>query len=96
MEIYTEIIKEGPKAILIEKPLCRPSLTDLKKLNKLSRSTRVFVGYNHVVSEVINKIIELINSGIIGEVITIDVEFRENWKGIFNAHPWQMVLKIVI
>ena len=21
-------------------------------------------------------------------MITIDVEFRENWKGIFNAHPW--------
>ena len=89
LEIFTEIIKEGPKAVLIEKPLCRPSLSDLKKIEQIVLgSTRVFVGYNHVVSEGINKIIELINSGIIGEVITIDVEFRENWKGIFNAHPW--------
>ena len=74
LEIFTEIIKEGPKAVLIEKPLCRPSLSDLKKIEQIVLgSTRVFVGYNHVVSEGINKIIELINSGIIGEVITIDV-----------------------
>lgn len=24
----------------------------------------------------------------IGDILTIDVEFREHWRGIFGAHPW--------
>lgn len=24
----------------------------------------------------------------IGEILTLDVEFREHWRGIFGAHPW--------
>ena len=24
----------------------------------------------------------------LGEILTIDVEFREHWRGIFSAHPW--------
>lgn len=24
----------------------------------------------------------------LGEILTIDVEFREHWRGIFAAHPW--------
>ena len=25
---------------------------------------------------------------ILGNTITFDVDFRENWEGIFRAHPW--------
>lgn len=34
------------------------------------------------------RVIELVHSGMTGEVKTLDVEFREHWEGIFKAHPW--------
>jgi predicted dehydrogenase len=85
-----QCIHENPKGILIEKPLCTPSLDQAQELYQISQasSTRVFVGYDHVVGKAAKKAEELIKSGVIGEVKTIDVEFREHWGGIFKAHPW--------
>ena len=53
-------------------------------------TTKVFVGYDHVVGRAARKVEDLIKTGVIviGEVKTIDVEFREHWGGIFKAHPW--------
>ena len=48
----------------------------------------VFVGYDHVVGRAARMVADLLASGAIGEVVTIDVEFREHWGGIFAAHPW--------
>jgi predicted dehydrogenase len=48
----------------------------------------VFVGYDHVVGQAAQKLAELISDGAIGDVLTLDVEFREHWGGIFKAHPW--------
>ena len=79
-----------PKGILIEKPLCTPSLEGLSELkNALNQSsTKVYVGYNHVLGKASQKIGELIKSDNFGNIITIDVEFREHWGGIFAAHHW--------
>jgi predicted dehydrogenase len=46
------------------------------------------VGYDHVVGRASERAIELVCAGEIGEVQTLDVEFREHWGGIFAAHPW--------
>jgi predicted dehydrogenase len=46
------------------------------------------VGYDHAISPSVTFLLEQVRSGRIGEVLTIDVEFREHWEGIFKAHPW--------
>ena len=83
-------LREQPRAILIEKPLCTPSLNQAQELYLAVRDspTKVFVGYDHVVGKAARQAEALIRSGVIGQVQTIDVEFREHWGGIFNAHPW--------
>lgn len=65
--------------------------------------TIVTVGYDHAVSESAEFVrsfsrgylfeVELqtgspTSNSPIGEILTIDVEFREHWRGIFGAHPW--------
>ena len=66
--------------------------------------TMVTVGYDHAVSESAQFVRDFVKSNTteakppygglasvvkpIGEVLTLDVEFREHWKGIFGAHPW--------
>jgi predicted dehydrogenase len=83
-------LEERPRAIQIEKPLCPPSLERGQELfeRAATTGTRVFVGYDHVVGKAAQRLTEVLRSGILGDVQTIDVEFREHWEGIFKAHPW--------
>lgn len=64
--------------------------------------TIVTVGYDHAVSESAEFVRDFVGgrfreaepppggsaSKPIGEILTMDVEFREHWRGIFAAHPW--------
>lgn len=88
MQLAFQAIEEGPRAVLVEKPLCTPDLERTDELLQLAGQTgvKVFVGYNHVASSVAGKAVELIPQ--IGAIETLDVEFREHWGGIFTAHPW--------
>jgi len=88
MNLAIQAIAEKPKAVLVEKPLCTPEMEKADELYSLARQTgvEVFVGYNHVVSSVADKAVELIPR--LGAIETLDVEFREHWGGIFTAHPW--------
>lgn len=90
IKLALDAIKESPKAIIIEKPLCTPDLLGVNELKILSDSQKVpiFVGYDHVVGEASKKMVELIKNNSIGQVLTIDFEFREHWAGIFKAHHW--------
>jgi len=90
LEVALDAIKEAPRAILIEKPLCTPSLRHAQEFYQAANDTpiKAFVGYDHVVGQATRKVEELLALGIIGHVETIDVEFREHWAGIFAAHPW--------
>lgn len=83
-------LDERPKALQIEKPLCPPDLEGLSALSQRAQagSTTVFVGYDHVVGKATRQLESFLNERAIGEVITFDVEFREFWGGIFQAHPW--------
>ena len=49
---------------------------------------RMFIGYDHVVGKATQLVEHYIAEGAIGAPLTIDVEFREHWVGIFAAHPW--------
>ena len=81
-------IDEVPRGVLIEKPLSTPALENLDELNAKARAAKValFVGYDHVVSKGVSRLSEMVAEH--GQPLTLDVEFREHWQGIFNAHPW--------
>ncbi|MEK7559700.1 MAG: Gfo/Idh/MocA family oxidoreductase, partial [Patescibacteria group bacterium] len=95
MKLALEALQEKPKLLHLEKPICAPIPEDLELLEEFLRrwkkeceECKVTVGYNHAVSAGIRTLTELIKRGSLGEALTIDVEFREHWKGIFKAHPW--------
>ncbi len=88
LPLALEALKENPKALLIEKPLCSPSLDGAETLKtRVSESnTLAFVGYDHVVGKAAQE--TSLASKQLQSIETIDVEFREHWGGIFAAHPW--------
>ncbi len=90
LPLALKALEEEPQAILIEKPICTPSLKFAQELHQLSQHSvsKIFAGYDHVLGKASLKTEELIRANAIGEVQTIDVEFREHWEGIFKAHPW--------
>jgi predicted dehydrogenase len=93
LSLAIEEIRNNPKAILIEKPLCgitdeeQIQLDTFKKLLKES-DTKVFVGYNHTITDCTLFTNDIIKSGSLGNPIYMDANIRENWGGILDAHPW--------
>ncbi|MBN2752920.1 MAG: Gfo/Idh/MocA family oxidoreductase [Rhodospirillaceae bacterium] len=85
-----EAVKEKPRAILVEKPFCTPDMKDAQALFDAAAAAgvAVFTGYDHVVGKASETFSEIVTSGRLGTVETLDVEFREFWGGIFSAHPW--------
>ena len=88
IEIALEALEERPKALLVEKPLCRPNLSDTQlfwdRVNETD--TMVFVGYDHAIGQAAEFATTKLPE--IGNAQTLDFEFREHWGGIFIAHPW--------
>ena len=80
----------SPKVLLIEKPLCTPSLEGCDDLWNLANSTNTFVGvgYNHTLTKNTLLATEVLDGGLIGRPLTVNAKFREYWGGIFRAHPW--------
>ena len=85
-----QALNEEPRSIQIEKPVCPPSLdqADVFWRSVEDLNIPVFVGYDHVVGKAARKACELVSNGAIGKVVSLDVDFREHWQGIFAAHPW--------
>ncbi len=85
-----DAIAERPRAVLIEKPVCRPDLERAQELHDAAGAAGIaaFVGYDHVVGAAASAAADAFTSGAIGQLVTLDVEFREYWGGIFAAHPW--------
>ena len=91
MDLAVRALDERPKILQLEKPLCAPSLEGLDRFlekYRTQKETAAVIGYDHAVSESIGMVLRTLQSGQIGEVETIDVEFREHWEGIFKAHTW--------
>jgi predicted dehydrogenase len=90
MALARQAVKERPAAILVEKPLCTPDLNGAQELldEATAAGVKVFVGYDHVVGKSAQAVGALLKECRVGKLDTIDVEFREYWGGIFNAHPW--------
>jgi predicted dehydrogenase len=90
LPLALQVLDESPATIIVEKPVCPPSLDHAQELSERGRGsrTRMYVGYDHVVGKASARAAELVCAGEIGVVQTLDVEFREHWGGIFAAHPW--------
>ncbi|HRE15481.1 MAG TPA: Gfo/Idh/MocA family oxidoreductase [Rhodocyclaceae bacterium] len=90
MLLARQAVKERPAAILVEKPLCTPDLAGAQELldEAAAAGVHVFTGYDHVVGKSAQLFGKLLRERAVGELDTIDVEFREFWGGIFGAHPW--------
>jgi len=90
IELALEAVKEKPRAILVEKPFCTPDLKGAQELFDLAHKNgvAVFTGYDHVVGKASEQFSDILLSGSLGLIETLDVEFREFWGGIFAAHPW--------
>lgn len=90
LDVSMRAIDETPKLVLIEKPLCSPDMNGVTNLIEKANQKKVslLVGYNHSVGKAAKLAIEKIGSGQLGAIQTLDVEFREHWGGIFEAHPW--------
>lgn len=91
MKVALEVLKEKPRLLHLEKPMCTPNLDGVEEFigaSKTCPNTMVTVGYNHAVAPSIEEVVRLVRRDTFGSIITIDVEFREHWGGIFSAHPW--------
>lgn len=90
LSLALSCLQEKPKGILIEKPLSEPSLRGLNSLlkNAQKKEVQLYIGYDHVVGQAAQRCAEILRSGVLGAVESLDVEFREFWGGIFEAHPW--------
>lgn len=91
MKLALAAIDEDPKLLHIEKPLATPDLAGVAEFEAAMREhpkTIVTVGYDHAVAASAEFVRDTAVSGSIGAILTIDMEFREHWRGIFGAHPW--------
>lgn len=90
LPLAMQALEEKPDAILVEKPACPPHMELAHELVEASKAqgVRVFTGYDHAVSRVTELAQEQVDGKTVGDVIGMDVEFREHWEGIFRAHPW--------
>ena len=91
INLAISILKRNPpRVLLIEKPLCTPSLEGAREFFELAGSTGTFVcvGYNHTMTDNTRRAEEILAKNIIGTPISISARFREHWGGIFSAHPW--------
>ena len=85
-----DALQESPKGILIEKPLCPPTLKGADELARASEDSdvRIYVGYEYALCRAARKVEQYLAENAIGPIETLDVEYREHWGGIFAAHPW--------
>ena len=84
-----QAVKENPKAVIIEKPLCGMEMADIPRLREEAQkhNVRLFIGYDHAVSTSFCSFAATLEA-VKKDIHTLDVNFREYWGGIFEAHPW--------
>jgi predicted dehydrogenase len=93
MQLAVKALSEKPRLLHLEKPLCTPGLEGLRALivaSKNTPDTMITEGYIYPVGESMEWIVVnfLGDENPIGEILTLDVEMREHWAAVFDAHPW--------
>lgn len=77
------------KKILIEKPISHYLDKNVNKilLSHNKKNKNIYCGYNHSVNNSFKYFYDKANLNI-KKINFIDVEWKENFKGILGAHPW--------
>jgi len=90
INLLLQALSEDPKAILVEKPLCGPGLCGVEEIitKAVDKSFPIFIGYDHIVGRSCQFASKMVQNVATSNPKTLDVEFREHWGGIFQAHPW--------
>ena len=76
------------KKILIEKPLAHFLEKRIRLFKNNQKKIFTFCGYNHSLSPSFTSYSNLIKNIPIKNILLIDVEWKEGWKGILGAHFW--------
>lgn len=93
MQLARQAVKEKPKAILVEKPVCTPDLAGAQALyEEAAANVKLFVGYDHAVSKSAMLMSRLLSEQAVGPLDTLDVEFREFWAESSLRTPGSTVL----
>lgn len=86
------LYEEHPRVMLLEKPLCSlgafNTLPGFLDIFKGFPDVAVCVGYNHALGKNTKAVENVLSSGALGEIRTIDVEFRDHWELFWATHPW--------
>lgn len=91
LEIARKVLTTTPpKVLLLEKPVCTPSLEGAQEVLDMAKAAGTFacVGYNHTLTANTALADRQLADAVIGTPLTISAKFREHWGGIFRAHPW--------
>ena len=93
LELSLETLRQSqpPKVLLIEKPLCPPSLEGCDELVRTATAAGTFVavGYNHVLCENTRRAEEVLREGAIGTPLTIQARVLEHWQAFSRPiHGW--------
>ena len=75
------------KKILIEKPLCVYS-QKYDFIKNLACKDKLYCGFNHSVSKSITFFLDKIRKNVIGEIKSIEINWKEDFNLILKAHPW--------
>ena len=77
---------------MIEKPFATFKTNfNEKKLQSISSKKKLFIGYNHSISDAFLYYKNLIKKIQKKEILSIDVNWREGWKGILNAYTSKII-----
>lgn len=79
-----------PALLHVEKPLLAApdDVRAFEEALRCSPGTIVTVGYDHAVAPSVAKALEYVRSGLIGNVLSVDVVIHASFGDIFAAHPW--------
>lgn len=85
-------IKNKPKILHIEKPLCTPDLKNLKKFQKIKKKyknkVKILGGYNHLLTKNTKISEKILRKEKFGKLLYIKSYNNEEWTAIFRAHFW--------
>ena len=67
MNLARSAVREGAKAVLVEKPLCTPDLNGAQELFNEAKKANclVFVGYDHAISKSALKMSSFLNTNML-------------------------------
>lgn len=95
VKVALSALEEKPKILQLEKPYSAPLLEEsaIRENEKFIEKARllgvnVVVGYEYSLGQSANKILKFITDDAFGKTRVLEVSVREEWSGVFAAHPW--------